>query len=49
VTNPELPERRVADEPPPLLKHWKRVYAAVLIYLLALICVLFAATEYLRY
>jgi hypothetical protein len=49
VTNPELPVRRVADEPPPLLKRWTRVYAAVLTYLLALICALFAATEFFHY
>jgi hypothetical protein len=47
--NPELPVRPVADEPPPFLGRWKRVYAAVLAYLLALIIGLFVITEYFRY
>jgi len=47
--NQELPVRPVADEPPPLLGRWKRVYAAVLAYLLVLIIGLFAVTEYFRY
>jgi hypothetical protein len=36
--NPD--ERRVADEPPPFLRAWRRVYAAVVVYL-ALLIVLF--------
>lgn len=47
--NLELPVRLPADEPPPLLGRWKRVYAAVLAYLLALIIALFVITEYFRY
>lgn len=45
----ELPVRQVIDEPPPFLGQWKRVYAAVLAYLLVLIVVLFAITEYFHY
>jgi len=43
LPDPHLPEpmkRMVADEPPPFLGAWKRVYIAVLCYL-ALIIVLF--------
>ena len=37
--------REVADEPPPFLGTWRRVYVAVLIYLAAIIgiCYLFAS------
>jgi hypothetical protein len=49
VSNSGLPVQRISDEPPPLLKRWTRVYAAVLAYLVVLICVLFAATEYFHY
>jgi hypothetical protein len=45
----ELPMRPVADEPPPFLGQWKRVYAVVLVYLCALIVALFAITEYFHY
>lgn len=45
----ELPVRQVADEPPPFLGQWNRVYTAVLVYLLVLIAVLIAITEYFRY
>jgi hypothetical protein len=34
-------EREVHDEPPPFLKTWPRVYAAVLLYLTALILALY--------
>lgn len=46
---PELPVRQVADEPPPFLGQWKRVYIAVLAYLFVLIVTLFALTEYFHY
>jgi hypothetical protein len=43
---PEL--RDVPDEPPPFLGTWKRVYGAVLIYLVAIISVFYAFTEAYR-
>ncbi len=46
---PELPMHQVADEPPPFLGQWKRVYAVVLVYLFVLILLLFAVTEYFHY
>jgi hypothetical protein len=33
------------DEPPPFLRTWKRVYAAVMLYLVAMIAVFFWFTE----
>ena len=47
--DPELSIHQVADEPPPLLGQWKRVYVVVLVYLFVLIVVLFAVTEYFHY
>lgn len=47
--DPALPVRQVADEPPPFLRQWKRVYMAVLAYLFVLIVTLFAITEYFHY
>ena len=44
-----MPEPRdVADEPPPFLGTWKRVYAGVLIYLVVIIAVFYAFTEMYR-
>ena len=44
-----MPEPRdVADEPPPFLGTWKRVYAGVLIYLVVIIAVFYAFTEIYR-
>ena len=44
-----MPEPRdVADEPPPFLGTWKRVYAGVLIYLVVIIAVFYAFTEAYR-
>ncbi len=44
-----MPEPRdVADEPPPFLRTWKRVYAAVLIYLAVIIAVFYVFTETYR-
>ena len=44
-----MPEPRdVADEPPPFLGSWKRVYAGVLIYLAIIIAVFYAFTEAYR-
>ena len=44
-----MPEPRdVADEPPPFLGTWKRVYAGVLIYLVVVIAVFYAFTEIYR-
>lgn len=34
-----VPTKEMPDEPPPMLGRWSRVYAAVLIYLAALIAV----------
>ncbi len=43
---PEL--REVPDDPPPFLRTWKRVYAAVLIYLCVLIAVFYLFTRAYR-
>jgi hypothetical protein len=44
-----MPEPRdVADEPPPFLGTWKRVYTGVLIYLAVIIAVFYAFTEIYR-
>ena len=44
-----MPEPRdVPDEPPPFLGTWKRVYFAVLIYLVAIIAVFYAFTRAYR-
>jgi len=36
---------QVIDSPPPFLKHWNAVYAAVLIYLFVLIVALYVVTR----
>lgn len=38
--------RETEEEPPPFLRTWKRIYAAVLGYLAALIALLFSVTWY---
>ncbi len=44
-----MPDARdVPDEPPPFLRTWKRVYAAVLIYLAAIIAVFYAVARSYR-
>jgi hypothetical protein len=43
---PEL--RDVPDEPPPFLGTWKRVYTAVLIYLVAIISAFYLFTRAYR-
>jgi len=44
-----MPEPRdVPDEPPPFLGTWKRVYTAVLIYLVVIISVFYAFTRAYR-
>ena len=44
-----MPEPRdVPDEPPPFLGTWKRVYTAVLIYLIAIIAGAYAFTRAYR-
>ena len=44
-----MPEPRdVPDEPPPFLGTWKRVYSAVLIYLVVIIAVFYAFTRAYR-
>lgn len=40
--------RQVADEPPPFLRTWKRVYIAVLIYLVIIIAVFYLFTRAYR-
>jgi hypothetical protein len=40
--------RDIPDEPPPLLKTWPRVYAAVLIYLAALIAAFYLFSRSFR-
>ncbi|HWB82635.1 MAG TPA: hypothetical protein VG675_00750 [Bryobacteraceae bacterium] len=43
---PEL--RDVHDEPPPFLGTWRRVYAAVIVYLCAVIAALYVFTRAYR-
>jgi hypothetical protein len=43
-----LHTRDVRDEPPPFLRSWKRVYIAVLIYLVAIITVFYLFTRAYR-
>jgi hypothetical protein len=43
-----LHTRDVRDEPPPFLHSWKRVYIAVLIYLVAIITVFYLFTRAYR-
>jgi hypothetical protein len=43
---PEL--REVADEPPPFLRTWRRVYAATLIYLVVVISAAYLFTRAYR-
>jgi hypothetical protein len=40
--------RQVADEPPPFLGTWKRVYIAILIYLVIIIAVFYLFTRAYR-
>ena len=43
---PFMPDPREArDEPPPFLGTWRRVYTAVLVYLMAIIAVCYAFTR----
>jgi hypothetical protein len=42
---PEMQRRIVPDEPPPFLGKWSRVYAAVLIYVAALITLFYFFTK----
>lgn len=39
------PDSHLADEPPPFLGSWKRVYTVVLIYLAVLIVALYVVTR----
>ena len=43
---PEL--REVADDPPPFLGTWKRVYVAILIYLAVIIALFYVFTRAYR-
>ena len=43
-----LHTRDVPDEAPPFLRTWKRVYAAVLIYLVSIITVFYLFTQAYR-
>ena len=43
-----LHSRDVPDEPPPFLRTWKRVYIAVLLYLIAIISVFYVFTQAYR-
>ncbi len=45
--NPEI--RTSADDPPPFLRRWARVYAAVLVYLFLLILALYVVTRMFTY
>jgi hypothetical protein len=44
-----LAEKTMADEAPPFLGFWSRVYSAVLAYLAVLIALLYAITVAFRY
>ena len=44
MTTDPIRAGKAADEPPPFLKRWNRVYAAVLVYLGLLIAALYAIT-----
>jgi hypothetical protein len=46
---PDLPLKPANDEPPPVLGSWRRVYVAVLCYLLFLVVALYAITRLFRY
>ena len=49
VSEPDpSPAQAVLEEPPPFLKRWPRVYAAVILYLAALIVVFYAFTVAFR-
>lgn len=37
--------KQIADEPPPILGSWKRVYTAVILYLAFLIAIFYWFTE----
>jgi hypothetical protein len=43
-----LHSRDVPDEPPPFLRTWKRVYTAVVLYLIAIISVFYVFTQAYR-
>jgi hypothetical protein len=43
-----LHTRDVPDEAPPFLRTWKRVYAAVLIYLAAIVTIFYLFTQAYR-
>jgi hypothetical protein len=43
--NPGEERREIMDEPPPFLRKWSRVYAAVLVYLAALILLFYFFTK----
>lgn len=43
---PDVPE--VRDDPPPFLRTWRRVYIAVLVYLVALIAACYVFTRDLQ-
>jgi len=42
----DLPPEQLSEEPPPVLGSWPRVYAAVVVYLLILVVLLYLATRY---
>jgi hypothetical protein len=46
---PTIPASQSIEEPPPFLTSWKRVYAAVIVYLILLITLLYAVTRYFTY
>lgn len=41
-----MDEPQIRDEPPPILKTWKRVYIFILVYLAALIVLFYAFTRH---
>lgn len=45
LNEPGHREREVIDDPPPFLRTWPRVYAAVLVYLLTLILLFWTLTR----
>lgn len=41
-------QREMPDEPPPFLRTWRRVYTAVLVYLVCLIAIFYVFTRTFR-
>ncbi len=49
MNNDDSTDKAMVDEPPPFLGQWRRVYVAVLWYLLVLIAVLYVVSRTFEY